>query len=243
MMDKEELINGYFEGSLSQDQLEEMERLLSTDAEFASEFEFQKELQNSLKKQERSELKNMFNTLSEEKTKPETKVFHIQRWLVAASIALLLGLGSWFLFFNAPNLNTDDLYAANFAPYDNVVHPIERGNELEDLKTQMFSAYEAEDYDLWFALMAQLTAEQKDDYLDFYSAIVYMQLDNHEKAIPLLRGYINNNGALDDRATWYLALAHLKLGEITASKEALKALIEMESFKKKDAEKLLKALN
>ncbi len=242
-MDKNELIIGYFENSLSPNQLMEFENLLKTDADFAAEVAFQKELQTSLKKEERRELKSMFSDLGEKEVRPKIKVFQLRPWLAAASIALLVGLGSWFLFFNSPDFNTDELYAANFTPYDNVVHPIERGNELEDLKTQMFSAYEVQDYDMWFALLAQLTTEQKDDYFDFYSAIIYMQLDNHEKAIPLLQGYINNNGELDDRATWYLALSHLKQGETKESKEALRMLIEMESFKKKTAQKLLKDLN
>lgn len=242
-MDKETLINGYFENSLSPNQLKEFRNLLKTDPDFASEVEFQKDLQHSLKKNERLELKSMFNKLTDEKVKPKTKVFQLRPWLAAASISFVVGFASWFYFFNSANLNTDELYASNFAPYDNVVHPIERGSELEDLKTQMFSAYEAQDYDLWFVLLAQLTTKQKDDYFDFYSAIGYMQLDNHEKAIPLLQGYINNNGQLDDRATWYLALSHLKQGEMKESKEALKMLIEMKSFKKKDAENLLKNLD
>jgi hypothetical protein len=240
-MDKEELINGYFEGSLSQNQLKEVSSLLKTDAEFASEFEFQKELRTALKKEERSELKKMFSDLSAEQ-KTETKVVQLRPWLAAACIAMLLGVASWFYFSNG-DINTDKLYAANFVPYENVVHPIERGNELEDLKSQMFSAYEAQDYDLWFALLAQLETKQKGDYINFYNAIVYMKLENHEKAIPLLKGYINNNGELDDRATWYLALSLLKFNEIEESKKALSILIEMESYKKKDAIKLLEDLN
>ncbi|MFK7814517.1 MAG: hypothetical protein AB8B59_18620 [Maribacter sp.] len=242
-MDKEELINGYFENSLSPDQLTEFEQLLKKDSEFSSEVDFQKELRVSLKKNERQEIKQMFSESNTDASKTEIKVFRLRPWLAAASIALLIGLGSWMLFFNNPEVNTDQLYASNFAPYDNVVHPIERGSEIEDLKTKMFAAYEAQDYELWLALSSQMTTTQKDDYIDFYSAIVYMELDNHEKAIPLLSSYINDNGELDDRATWYLALSHLKLGEIEKSKEALKILVEMESFKKKDAENLLENLN
>lgn len=241
-MDKEALINGYFENSLSQDQLTEFEQLLKTDADFASEVEFQKELQYSLKKNERQEIKQMFSEVNHENGS-KGKIIRMRPWLVAASIVLLVGLTSWFFFFNTATINTDQLYASNFAPYDNVVHPIERGNEIEDLKTRMFLAYEDQNYELWLKLSEEMVAKQKDDYIDFYSAIVYMQLENHKKAVPLLRGYINGNGELDDRATWYLALSLLKLGEIEESKETLKELIEMGSFKKKDAEKLLEDLN
>lgn len=242
-MDKETLINGYFENSLSQDQLKEFEQLLKTDSEFASEVDFQKELGLSLKKGERQELKQMFGELNTKEEQTETKVFNLRPWLAAASIALILSLGAWMFYFNSPEINGDELYAANFAPYDNVVHPLERGNEIADMKTRMFSAYEAQDYKLFLTLAEQMTTKQKDDYIDFYSGIVYMQLENHEKAIPILIGYINSDGELNDRATWYLALSHLKLGNIEKSKESLKILIEMGSFKKKDAEILLEKLN
>lgn len=242
-MDKETLINGYFENSLSQGQLKEFEQLLKTDSEFASEVDFQKELGLSLKKGERQELKQMFGKLNAKEEQTETKVFNLRPWLAAASVLLILSLGAWMFYFNSTEINGDELYAANFAPYDNVVHPIERGNEIADLKTRMFSAYEAQDYKLWLTLAEQMTTKQKDDYIDFYSGIVYMQLGNHEKAIPLIKGYINENGELEDRATWYLALSHLKLGDIAKSKESLKILIEMGSFKKKEAELLLEKLN
>lgn len=242
-MDKEALINGYFEGSLSQDQLEELERLLKTDIEFTSEFEFQKELQTSLKKEARQEIKALFSKLKEEETKVEAKVFQLQPWLAAAAIALLVGFGSWFLFFNAPDLNTDDLYAANFAPYANVIQPIERSNQLEDLKTRAFTAYENEEYPNALELFKELNTKQNDAYIDFYTAMVLMQLNKQKEAIPLLEGYINKQGELKDRANWYLALAHLKMGDKSNSKEQLKILVSKKGFKTDKAKKLLKQLD
>lgn len=242
-MDREGLINGYFEGSLSQDQLEEVTRLLETDSEFVSEFEFQKELQQSLKKDERREIKNMFSDLASENEIPETKVFRLRPWLAAASIALLVGLGSWFLFFNSPDLNTAELYAANFTPYANVIQPIERGTQLEDLKTQAFIAYENEEYLKALELFKELHTKQNDSYIDFYSAMVLMQLNKQEEAIPLLEGYIEKEGELKDRASWYLALAYLKLDDIASSKKQLNILVRKNGFKAENAEKLLDKLN
>ena len=242
-MDKEELINGYFEGSLSQVQLEEVSRLLETDAAFTADFEFQKQLQMSLKKEERREIKNMFSELSSEKEASETKVIPMRTWLAAASVALLVGLGSWFLIFNSSDINTEQLYAANFTPYDNVVSPIERGNDIEDLRTRAFTAYESEAYSEALDLFAQLKVEQDDPYIDFYEANIRMQLNQHDKAIPLLQEYIKNKGKLADRALWYLALSHLKLGEIEESKAQLKKLIELGSFKTTSSKELLAQLD
>ena len=242
-MDKEELINGYFEGSLSQNQLEEVTHLRETDTAFASEFEFQKELQVSLRKEERKDIKDMFSNLTAENPKSETKVLQLRPWLAAASIALLISLGTWFFFLNSPDRNTDDLYASNFTPYDNVIHPIERGNQLEDLKTRAFTAYEGQEYDKALKLFKELHSKQNDSYIDFYSAMVLMQLNKQEEAIPLLEGYIEGKGDLEDRASWYLALAYLKVEDIANSKEQLKTLVKKNGFKVEAAKKLLEQLH
>lgn len=250
-MDDEALINGYFKDTLSEDQRAEFNSLLQTDSEFAADFEFERELQSALKKEERQKIKSLFSNLDSETVadtedsgpnETETKVISIRPWLVAASVILLLGLGSWLVFFNNPDLNTNRLYAANFAPYENVVHPIERGEQLEDLKTRAFTAYEDAEHSLALELFKELQVQQNDPYIAFYEAIVLMQLEKQEEAVQLLEGYIENNGQLKDRATWYLALAYLKLGDVAESKTQLGKLVEMGSFKKKAAQELLSEL-
>lgn len=244
-MDREELINGYFEGSLSEDQLEEFENLLKTDETFNATFEFEKELQLAIKKEERSEIKELFSSLNESeeqgegKEKREGKTISMRPWLTAASIALVVGLGSWLFFFNSPNINSEQLYLTNFSPYENVVHPIERGNQLEDLLSRAFTAYEDEKYTEALKLFKELNIKQNDSYIDFYEAIILMQLNRHEEAIALLKNYIQNNGELKDRAHWYLALSYLKLEDVSNSKTELEKLIQLGSFKDDAAKSLL----
>lgn len=245
-MDSTALINGYFEGSLTENQLEEFERLLRTDADFAAAFKFEKELQIALNKEERKEIKELFSSLNETKEKEivknKGKVISMQSWLAAATIALVVGIGSWFFFFNSTDLNTSQLYAANFTPYENVVHPIERGNQLQDLMSRAFTAYEDEKYNEALLLFKELNVKQNDDYIVFYEAIVLMQLNRHNEAIPLLKNYIENNGELKDRAHWYLALSYLKLDDVSNSKVVLEKLIELGSFKKDFSKDLLEDL-
>lgn len=242
MMDREALINGYIEGSLSESQLEEFEQLLETDTEFKSAFEFEKELKFALKKNERKEIKELFSSLNKREEKNRGKVISMRSWLAAASIALVVGLGTWLFFFNDPNINSEQLYLTHFTPYENVVHPIERSNQLQDLKTRAFTAYEDRDYDLALALFKELHVKQNDSYIEFYEAIVLMQLNQHAEAIPLLRTYIENNGELKDRAHWYLALSYLKMEKIEACGSELRKLVALKSFKFEDAQKILETL-
>lgn len=230
-------------GVRSQDQLMEFEQLLKTDLDFTSEVDFQKEVQRSLQKNEREEVKQLFEELNTPKKQTKSKIFKLRPWLAAASIALLIGIGAWFLFFNSPNLNSDQLYASNFTAYDNVVHPIERGNQLEDLKTKAFTAYESKAYSEALELFKELRTNQNDSYIDFYSAMVLMQLNKQEEAIPLLQAYLAKEGPLKDRAIWYLALAFLKTDATDASKVQLKKLIALGSFKTEGAKALLAQLD
>lgn len=240
-MNTNDLINGYFEGSLTSSELDELEGLRQSDPDFDADFKFQRELRRSLKKSERQEIKAMFSELKVEQ-KIEPKLVKMRPWLVAASIALLAGLASWF-FFNTNTIDTDKLYASNFVPYENVVSPIERGNQIEDLKTRAFAAYENKEYQKALNLFTELRLQGGDAYVDFYKGIVQMELNQHEKAIEILDGYIRNEGQLSDRATWYLALAYLKIGEISECKIQLTKLIAMNSFKTESAQKLLVQLD
>ncbi len=240
-MDKESLINAYFEGALNENELAEVARLKATDTEFAQELTFQIELQEALKKQERQEVKELFGSVVAAKRSKPVKVVNMRPWLAAASIALVVGLGSW-LFFNNGNIDPDQLYETNFEPYDNVVHPIERGNQIEDLKDKAFTAYENDEYVVALELFSQLNKEQNDPYIEFYSAIVHMQLGDHEQAVHSLQSYMAQDGALNDRATWYLALSYLKLGDLEKSKVHLQKVVTEDGFKAEAAARILDSL-
>ena len=242
-MDNDALINGYFEGSLSAGQRADFEHLLKTDPKFRADFEFQRELQDSLKKDERQQIKNMLAEVGTYQNKPQTKVIRLRPWLAAASVAILVGMSAWLLYFNTAGFDANQLYNANFVPYENVVHPIERGEQLEDLKTKAFAAYENEDYGHALELFKELQQKQNDSYIGFYEAIVLMRLNKHQKAIPLLENYISGNGDLKDRAIWYLALTYLKLNEIDKCKTLLNELAAQKKYKANAAEQLLKELD
>ncbi|MBT9186818.1 tetratricopeptide repeat protein [Zobellia russellii] len=242
-MDNEELINGYFEGSLSEEQKREFDHLFETNTDFKTDFEFQEELKRALVKSERKQLKEILSNTNTPHEKEKSQVIRLRPWFIAASVALLAGISSWLIFFNRPDIDSQQLYASNFAPYENVVHPIERGEQLEDLKTRAFIAYENAEYTKAIELFQTLNKKNNDRYIIFYEAIALMQLNKHDEAVPLFEDYIETNGELKERAIWYLALAYLKLDEIEECKEQLSLLTHKEGFKTKAAKNLLAELN
>ena len=242
-MDKDSLINGYFEGTLSDSEMREFNDLQLTDESFAAEVGFQKELRTALRKEERQDIKEMFSKLKDDSSKKESRVIPIKLWLAAASILLIAGLGTWLLYLMINRPTMKHFTISIFHPYENVVHPIERGNQLEDLRTRAFEAYENADYILALNLFDELNNKQKDPYLDFYSAIVMMQLDQPEQAVPLLNQYIEQEGELKDRAIWYLALAYLKQGQIKDARTQLEKVVQLGTFHTSKAQRLLDELD
>ena len=114
---------------------------------------------------------------------------------MAAVILLLLTIG-YFTVFTPGTEAPSQLYTAYFEPYENVVHPIERGNPVQDLASSAFLAYENEDYEEAIRLFEQLAGESPDPYVDFYSGIVLLQLDRDDEAISRFLSYLDSSGSL-----------------------------------------------
>lgn len=241
-MNKTDLINAYFEGSLSETDKKKFESLLETDAEFRQAFHFEKELQTALKKEKRKQTKEFLKTLGDKEKTPRSKKRSFVPWLAAASIAILMGFGAWWFYFSSTEVNTDMLYVQYYSPYENVIHPIERSDQITDLQSRAFSAYDMGDYESAVELFKELRTKRNEPYISFYNAIVLMQLDQHEKAIVLLEEYISLNGELKDRAQWYLALSYLKTKRISDAKDQLDELIAQDGFMLKKAKELRREL-
>ncbi|MBK9510149.1 MAG: hypothetical protein IPO04_12165 [Cytophagaceae bacterium] len=65
----EDLINKYFEKSLTEKELEDFQQKLETDAEFKAEFEFHKSVQEAIHAKERTEIKIWSQALKNRRNK------------------------------------------------------------------------------------------------------------------------------------------------------------------------------
>ena len=165
-------------------------------------------------------------------------------WLIAASTIVLLGL-AWWIYEGGSASETDlqQLYVQYYQPYDNVVHPIERANQLQSLKDKAFNAYENGNYAEAVRLFETLKRQNQERYLEFYQGIGLMALDRHLEAQELLQAYIEAEGELKTRALWYLGLSYLKTNNPTAAKKTLQSLADTTAFKSEEARQILDLLD
>ena len=203
----EDLINKYFEKTLTENELVEFNEKLETDNEFKAEFEFQKSVQSAIRSNERAEIKNLVASFE----KPNQKNGW---WKYAAAVVVIIG--SWVVFqqfLSKPN--PSELYLSYYQTYPNVIAPNVRGESKETLKTKAFAAYDAGNFQTSAQLFGKLKEQISEDYATFYEGISYLETNKPEKTIALFENkkFDDNITAMEDYRKWYLALAYLKTNQ------------------------------
>jgi hypothetical protein len=204
----EDLINKYFEKTLTERELVEFNQRLETEVEFKAEFEFQKSVQSAIRSKERAEIKNL--VASFEKPKQQNG------WWKYAAAAVVVIIGGWVIFqqfLSKPN--PSELYLSYYQTYPNVIAPNVRGESEETLKTKAFAAYDAGDFQTSAQLFGKLKEQVNEDYATFYAGISYLEINKPEKTIALFENKKFNgaNAQLENYRQWYLALAYLKTNQ------------------------------
>jgi tetratricopeptide (TPR) repeat protein len=244
-MDKEELLYKFFSNQLTVEEKKILEQLLETDVEFKAQFDFENNLKRVVKKHQNENLKQKLVGFEKEieKSKPTSNSkSSFKFWSMAASIAIIIGLG-WIVYntFSGPDYN--DLYAANFEAYPNTVYTITRGDGDQSLERDAFAAYEASDYEKAITAFLGLKTKGESTHVDFYLAQSYLHLGKDQEAIEALKSTILNDTEFKAEAHWYLVLAYLKNKDKVKAMATLKDLIENFDYNKERAQTLLKALD
>lgn len=211
-MEKQNLIDAYFEGSLTDKQNLEFQELLRSDAVFLQEFTFQKKLKIAIRAEERATLKTQFSRLHKKNN-------FIQYMAIAASFIILFSLGT-ILFLNK-GVDTNAIYAEHFTEFPNISQPVVRGaSEEENITDKAFEAYDNRNYKLAIALFSKANTEEG----DFYKAISEMVIHQHSVAEADFAKIKRDQFRYRDHLIWYEALNFIKLDKIDKAKTNLKSL-------------------
>ena len=233
-MDKETLINQYFEKTLSAEEQIQFDSLLESDVEFAEQVSFQLKVKKAITLNEREDLKKKLNSFEPKKAK--VKSYKI--WYAAASLFLIGGLGFYF----SQNSNTA-IYEEFYQSYPNVVAPTVRGEQKEDIKSEAFYQYDSGNYKKSLELFSTIYEAEQDDYALFYKALSQMELHKTNDAIGSFMQFdLNKNNAFTPFVKWYLALAYLKENQKKKAIPLLKSLSETENPQQEMAQNLLTEL-
>jgi len=244
MSDTNNLIDKYFDGSLSLAEKEEFQLLLDSDKDFAHQFALEKDVQSAIisnqQDQAKAQLQKFEEELPDQKSKPYRRRFIYAT--AAASVLLMVFIWSTFLV-DAPQTTQKDLFASYYEPYRNVIAPIER-SDVASAQNEAFEFYENGKYEE--ALQAFNTLyelEPKADVL-FYKSMSLLSLKNYQEAIPILESLLSSDAELRNHAPWYLALAYLETGATEKARNLLLIISKQNSnyYNEKKAAEVLTAL-
>ncbi|MDH3649122.1 MAG: hypothetical protein OEQ53_05525 [Saprospiraceae bacterium] len=175
---------------------------------------------------------------------PGSRIISLHRFVRAAAIALLIIIPSFLLLRPTSNAR---LFTAYFDIAPNTYYQISRsgqGGALMEI-SQAFAAYEMKHYSKAGDQLDDLIRKypEKQD-LVLYRAVTYLAQNQSTPAIPLLQKSLQiTYRDVNQRASWYLALAYLKESNTEAASEQLMSIIDNDWSMKSEAEKLLKELN
>jgi len=240
-MDREKLIEKYVQGQLTAEEQREFDGLIISEPGFKTEVEFHKNLKRVAEAEDDDNFRKLMTDFEQDASSENIKTKYFPtKWLVAASVIVLVGLGYFFMVLNQPT--TQELFEENFTPYRNVDHPNERGSQDEDLKTRAFTTYSKGEFESAVEMFSKLYESEKESYYLFYTANALIGHNEAIKAVPLLKEYISTSGEYTDESKWYLALAYLQLEDKNNAVVILKDLVTTGSFKVSESEELLQDL-
>ena len=182
-----------------------------------------------------------------EKTDPGThrsNIGQIRRiWFSAAAVVVLAIVVTILVFRPFRSEPVRDLYAKYYREYPVSPELSELSRSDDDLLFAI-KVYEAGDYDRAILLFEMLSDSlTHGGYSRFYAGHAYLHLNLSDKAIKSFQGLLDEDpGDLEHATRWYLALAYLKEGNSTQSREQLELLKASDSPFKKNARMLLRDL-
>lgn len=234
-MTKEELIEKYISGRLTSEEKLEFDRLIETDASFREEVRFHKDLKRVTEHDQDEAFKKQ---LQEYEKRVGIKRRPFIAMGVAASIVLALGSALWIVFQKTPS---EKLFAEYYEPYRNVVAPVVRGDDSEDIEARAFSAYEKGSFEEAVTNFETLLSEEENSEYRFYLANSYLALGHSQSALQQLVRYPSNS-RFSDKIPWYRALAYLQLDDLDTAKEILQQIELRGTYNYSKAIEILKKL-
>lgn len=255
-----ELVEKYYRGMLHGSALEEFHKREKTDEAFASAvqsykdifqaieyFGKQEEIANTIAEWDHEIKKKQSEGSDQTLTIGKSRTFYINRQRVywAAAAVITLTIVSYIWVFKTSTPDTSKLYEAYYQPYPSVFNPNVRGSDdTVSMEKKAMAAYNQGDYATAAKYFETILKKDRDDQdiTRLYLANCYLSTDSISAAKEILLN-ISAQSPVSDQATWYLALAQLKLQDVEGASALLEKLKRDSVSYKDKATALLQEIN
>jgi tetratricopeptide (TPR) repeat protein len=245
-MDKNRhLISRYLEGEMDPIEATGFEEALENNPELKEELDLYREVDNAIADSEVLDLRAQLDEIHEELSPQLEKLTRksskrVLRYAVAASIAVIISLGTYSLFFN--KVNNNKIVSEFYKPYDVTLVNRSANDHIIPLMREALYKYENKEYReavTLFRKILEVKPEMTASYL--YSGISYMELKEYVNAEKSFNAVIEHNDNLYiEQAEWYLGMVYLLTDQKEKAREQFLKIKEVDGYYSKAATKILR---
>jgi tetratricopeptide (TPR) repeat protein len=223
-----ELIERYFDNELSEPESQALLNRLKEDQQLNKLFEQEKLLISAIRFKAISNnlqyLKQVEGSVGKGIKKDSQKAWF--PYAIAACIILLIvaSVSLW-----PGRQDTGDLYADYFEPFPNVFQPTLRTQNVVNLRTEAFSAYEEGNYLRASELFTKVVQENPDPGVLMLLGNANLMIEKPKLAEQNFNDLIDQYDELDVPAKWFLSLTYLKMRETEKARSVLTEVVRAES--------------
>jgi tetratricopeptide (TPR) repeat protein len=248
-MDKNRhLISRYLAGELEPSELNRFEEALITDPELQQEFDLYREVEEAIADTEVLDLRAQLDDLHEElipslqKQQAKAPAKRVLRYAVAASVAVVISLGTYGLFFK--KVTNNKLVTQFYKPYDVTLVNRSEVTEVGHLLAEASFLYENNQYREAISVFRQvLEMEPTSIESEFYCGISFFELKEYSQADKALTKVVAHNDNLYiEQADWYLGFCYLMMEEKDKARKQFEKLAANEGIYQEKALKIVKKL-
>lgn len=202
-----ELIEAYFNKTLTMAEAEQFEMRIKADADFAEKVDDYKDIIGGIKLKGREDFQlevAAWETAIENSTNRK-KTIHWKYYRALAAGIVLFVLAGLYFFIPRSSKNNQELFQDYFVPYEDVMSV--RG---DDELNGAFEFYTKGNYENTIPLFKSYLLKHPDDAnVLFYEGISELALGDTNQAVHSLEQVTKLKSIFKEQAEWYLALAYL----------------------------------
>lgn len=233
-------IEDYLNGSLKGEEKKKFEKKLASDSSLVKEIVVHKAAIDIIKRNEELESKEYLQVLDEKITQENKRKNAVRVYGIAALLLVLIVL---LVFFSKPEEKPPELLYAEYFSHYSVDVFLKRTEKKISIEEQALRYYEDKDYESALLLFNTLSPEKVNSYIRLSQGICYLEVEQLDSAVQSFSKVIKTQDEWSGIADWYLALAYLKNKNIKAAKSRFNKIVINESYKNKEAKKVLRDLD
>ncbi len=235
----------FFTNELDPSQRAELKLEMANNHELNEDLKLQQELLYTIANQEEdySDFKKQLNDigsefLNEEEVKKPS--FKINYWLAAASVIVVIGLGSYLDLLRDGTYTGSEAFVEYYSPYG--ANMTVRGGEQSGVFNTAFEQYQSGDIQNAIGSFNELRTENE-ELAGFYTGLCYLEMGNIQDARKELEATSEISIFYEEQVKWYLALCYLKLEDYKEAELLLTKIMTSNSKYSEEAKLILDKLD